>query len=64
MHSALIVEAVIDEDLVDHSLWWYARVPSESNPADAPSRGREPEALAEWGPLCRAKLRFDFAPYG
>ena len=30
------------------SLTWYARVPSESNPADAPSRGRPAEPLRGW----------------
>eukprot|EP00971_Amphidinium_carterae_P302948 6019343-Amphidinium_carterae.1 len=29
----------VQEDAVSPSLAWFARVPSKSNPADAPSRG-------------------------
>ena len=42
---AAIVEGVGDCDLVDGAVAWYARTPSPSNLADAPSRGLEPAAV-------------------
>jgi len=46
--SLEIVDAVIEHDMKDHSMVWYARVPSASNLADAPSRGRAPLELPGW----------------
>ena len=37
------------EEACNPSLIWYARVPSISNPADAPSRGRDEVCWAEFG---------------
>ncbi len=36
--SDWMVSAIIDQEFVQHSWNWYARVPSASNPADDPSR--------------------------
>ena len=38
-HFLDIVDAIIEHDMADHTLTWYARVPSASNLADNPSRG-------------------------
>eukprot|EP00971_Amphidinium_carterae_P069893 1382823-Amphidinium_carterae.1 len=38
--SAELLQAFFQEELNSPSMAWYARVPSKSNPADAPSRLR------------------------
>ena len=62
--SGLLIEAVVDRDLRDHALMWYARVPSASNLADAPSRGQAPEHLPGWSKPVLREVSFDCAPSG
>jgi len=62
--SAEIVEAVINQDLVDQALLWYSRVPSPSNLADDPSRGRPPEPLRDWNAPLERKVNWALIPYG
>ena len=46
--NAEIVEKIVEEDFAVNTLVWYARVPSASNLADDPSRGRSPRVLPGW----------------
>jgi len=62
--SAKIIEAIVDKDLADMSLFWYARVPSPSNLADAPSRGVAPQSLEDWAEPRELALDFFALPYG
>jgi len=63
-HSGEIIEEIVALDIKTHVLSWYARVPSQSNLADAPSRGKAPAALKSWDEPHRVQVRFDFKPYG
>jgi len=54
--SADIVDKVARLDIAEGSLVWYERVPSKSNPADAPSRGEAPEAIEGWPTPVRAEV--------
>jgi len=61
--SAKLVEAIVDCDLADGALLWYERVPSASNVADAPSRGKWPEQLPGWQwPPARAQVDWTELP--
>jgi len=62
--SAAIIEEVVGHDLRDHAMVWYARVPSESNLADDPSRGRAPQPLEGWRPPRQVAVDFRATPYG
>ena len=55
-HSALIVEAVVALDISDDVHPWYARVPSASNLADAPSRGEPVGSLPGWPDAARTEV--------
>ena len=46
--SAKLVNAVNDKFTKLGTYTWYERVPSVSNPADAPSRGAQPDAPKGW----------------
>ena len=48
------IARVTASDIVLGALPWYDRVPSLSNIADAPSRGRDPESLVGWSAPVRA----------
>ena len=48
--SAAIVNRIGDEFAALFARTWYDRVPSASNPSDAPSRGVAPPALVRWSP--------------
>lgn len=43
-----ILARIADRDVRDGALSWYERVPTTSNPADAPSRMAVPEPLPGW----------------
>ena len=43
-----LLTSVSSLDVADGALAWYERVPTLSNPADAPSRGEIPPALSQW----------------
>ena len=62
--SAKIIEEFVGIDLTEHATFWFARVPSASNLADDPSRGREPQVLEGWSFPERCALHFAFQPYG
>ena len=62
--SAEIIEEFVSLDMVAHAAFWFARVPSASNLADDPSRGRAPQSLAGWAAPERCALHFAFKPYG
>ena len=47
MHALARVSTELDREFP--SLWWVCRVPSYSNPGDAPSRGHGSEALTTVG---------------
>ena len=55
-HSAAVVDQVARQDIFEGTLVWYERVPSQSNPADAPSRGEVPEVIKGWPPPVRAEV--------
>ena len=46
--SAAIVNRIGDEFAALFARTWFDRVPSASNPSDAPSRGLEPPAFVPW----------------
>ena len=62
--SAELIEEFVNRDLEENAFFWFARVPSASNIADDPSRGREPQALEGWAFPERCALHFAFKPYG
>ena len=43
-------------DMQHPSVTWVERVPSESNPSDAPSRGKSAECAKTLGGLCVGKI--------
>ena len=43
-----ILAMIADLDVVDGALGWFDRVPTASNPADAPSRLLVPDSLPDW----------------
>ena len=47
-----ILSRISEQDVRDGALSWYERVPTCSNPADAPSRMAEPEPLEDWNVPC------------
>ena len=51
-----LIEAVINLDIRSSVLSWYERVPSHSNPADGPSRGRPATKVAGWGAPLRTRV--------
>jgi len=57
-HSLRIISTVTSLDIQDGVLTWYERVPTASNPADAPSRGHLPERMPGWG----EPFRYDLFP--
>ena len=46
--STVILEKIVGRDIKEGTLTWYARVPTASNIADPPSRGRVPPMLPGW----------------
>ena len=50
MDSAFLTAAFWKEDSNRKTFSWFERVPSPSNPADAPSRKRKPEPLCQGTP--------------
>jgi len=55
-HNARMVSLVTTLDILDGALSWYERVPSASNPADPPSRGKPPPDLVSCGPAVRTEV--------
>jgi hypothetical protein len=53
--SDWMVAAIVDQEFVQRSWNWYARVPSSSNPADAPSR-LDVSALDDGGKYSRVQF--------
>jgi len=64
VHSAELLEEISNEDIACQTLLWYARVPSASNLADAPSRGMEPSPLLNWSLPERQAADFSLLPSG
>ena len=48
--AAAVVDAICETEILRKMLMYAERVPSVSNPADAPSRGLRPPELSEWPP--------------
>ena len=48
LEAAKVVQGICDTEIKLRLLCYWARVPSSSNLADAPSRGEEPEVLPGW----------------
>ena len=59
---ARIIEAIVERDLLDGALGWFARVPSASNPADAPSRGDSPCSVPGFPRPARIPLTWAAVP--
>ena len=47
--TAFLLEGIVRLEAQSRTLLWWERVPSDSNPADAPSRGKQPGGLAQLG---------------
>ena len=54
--NAILVESVVSADIKLGALVWYERVPTKSNPADAPSRGLEPPFVKGWPTPTRTQV--------
>ena len=54
--GAATVQASVDLDINLQCLPWYDRVPTASNPADAPSRGDVPPLISGWPAARRVEL--------